>query len=142
MQFYSGYKNRPTCRGEGPIKIRFRHLPDKKSQFNSHYNKNNFKYLIDDSGSGYIYHYDNFFEWKEGKRGCEKLTGISPRIIGQYYKDGSIFWKIRVEEGQGQVKNFYANAPDDWDNAVWILPNNNVEGPFLYSKHNENKKED
>ena len=106
MQFYKGYKNKITCRGEGPIKIRFRHLPDKKSQFNSHPNKNNFKYLIDDAGLGYIYHYDNFFEWKEGKRGCEKLTGISPRMVGQYFKD-EIDFNLDIEKNISELINFF-----------------------------------
>jgi hypothetical protein len=50
MLFYHNYKPRVTCRGEGPIKIRFRRLSD------------NIKYLICDGGNGNIYHYDNFFE--------------------------------------------------------------------------------
>ena len=57
MLFYHNYKPRVTCRGEGPIKIRFRRLSD------------NIKYLICDGGNGNIYHYDNFFEWKDGRRG-------------------------------------------------------------------------
>ena len=128
MLFYHNYKPRVTCRGEGPIKIRFRRLSD------------NIKYLICDGGNGNIYHYDNFFEWKDGRRGergCEKLTGIGPRIVGRHYKNCKIRWFC---DFRGELGPILSNPPDDWDNAVWILPNNNVEGPFLFSKLMDKKQ--
>ena len=136
----------PTCRGEGPVKIRFCSL------FTYDNPQSNSKYLIDDAGS--IYHYEEFFEWAKGGAGrvqitSEKLTGISPRVIGTYHKDmgwalgcgrSLISWRICMPRA-GEItklQEFYKKAPRDWVDAVWILPNDSIEGPFFYSKHNDN----